>query len=233
MKIVKLVSFVPLLFLLLVGQASAVVIRTSDVSTVVTPLPGGGFEYNYTVTNTSPAPQFEAGIEVWPLIVDYEVPLDDPSVVRNVLSPDGWAFEFISADEYLFRFGEANPFGSPWVLHWFTGSLPAFATAAPLVIALDYKPIAPTGYNARFETSFYEPSTDGFIFESDLAPVNGPYLTSWFDDFRNIGDPPLPGGLVGGGGTPPFTAVSVPQTLALFAMGFVSLLLGRRRCAVF
>lgn len=213
------------------SNVSAEVIRTSEVSTVVTANPDGTYTYNYTVRNTSPAPQWIGDIEVWPTIIDYEVPLDDPSVVWNILSPSGWGYEFISYDEYRMRFGEPNPFASPWVLHWYTGGVAydvpenVFATAI-----VGFMPIVPSGYNERFGTDYYEPQTDGFIFTSNLSPVSGPYLASWRDDFRNIGDPPLPGGTVGGGGTPPFNPVPEPSTWLLFSSGLVGIIgFGKKR----
>lgn len=206
--------------------------RSSEVSTVVTEnVLDGTWTYNYTVFNTSPGPQFfsdgEVTREVWPLIVDYEVPLDDPGVVSGIQSPTDWSHEFLSATEYLARYGEANPFGSAWVLHWFDALFSEAATA-----------IAPTGYRARFcpgggDCGVYENFTDGFIFTSSLAPVNGPYSTSWADEMRNIGDPPLPGGVVGGGLTLPFQVRGVmePSALLLLGAGLVALALARRRYA--
>jgi len=227
------------LFLLLIAFAvgsavSAEVIRTSEVSTVVTVNPDGTYTYNYTVKNTSHAPQWiDEVIEVWPTIVDFEVPLDHPSIVWDIGSPEEWAYEFISFDEYQMRFGEPNPFSSPWVLHWYT-MFPAFDRGALSAngegIVTGFKPIVPEGYNARWETNYYEPETDGFIFTSNLPPVNGPYLASWWDEERNIGDPPLPGGAVGGGGTPPFHPVPEPATWFLFGSGLAGIIgFGKKR----
>lgn len=91
------------------------IIRTSEVSTIVTNNQDGTFTYNYTVKNTFPAPQWLGipnGIttQVWPMIVDYEVPLDSLSVVWDIKSPDGWTYEFISFSDYMKRYGEPNPF---------------------------------------------------------------------------------------------------------------------------
>jgi hypothetical protein len=211
--------------LLWAGSVEAV-IRTSEVSSVVTTNGDGTYTYNYNVINTSPGGQSEGNIiDIWPLIVDYEVPLNSPSVVSNVLSPGQWSYEFISADQYLTRYGEANPFGSAYILHWYTGfgTMPQEVTA--FFDGLGYMPIAPDGYRALHELPVvYEPSTDGFIFTSLLAPVDGPYSTSWEDAFRNIGDPPLPGGSVGGGGTPSYQqVVPEPGTVVLLAFGLIGM----------
>jgi hypothetical protein len=194
------------------GYAQWDVTRTSDVSSIVTEDSPGIWTYNFTVINTSPAPQSflngnDQEIDVWPLIVDYELPLYDPDVVFDVASPDGWSYEFINADDYESIYGEANPFGSEWIIHWQT--LELLYAAAPVGLidsfaVVEYKPIAPVGYNAAFEADYYEDRTDGFIFKSYRAPVNGPYSTSWDDYFRNIGDPPLPGQTVGGDGAPTY-----------------------------
>ncbi|MEM3485804.1 MAG: hypothetical protein QXI12_09300 [Candidatus Methanomethyliaceae archaeon] len=230
-----LVAFLCLCFTLAFAQYAfsdtVTVIRTSEVSAVVTQNNDGSYNYNYTVKNTSPAPQWIFGeVEVWPMIVDFEIPLNSPNDVWNVKSPEGWSYEFISFSDYQGRFGEPNPFMSPYVLHWYTG----VEVVGPLAftneaIPILYKPIVPQGYNERFETNFYEPETDGFMMDSDLSPVSGPYSTSWQDHFRNIGDPPVPGGSVGGGGTPPFNPIPIPPTGILLLTGIGGLAYAKRK----
>jgi hypothetical protein len=228
-------------------RAEAEIFRTSDVSTVVMDNGNGTWTYDYTVRNISPAPQFilrsdrttpceglsEVCAEVWPTIIDFEVPLGSLSDAFDIRSPEFWDYEVLSAAEYEGRFGP-NPFGAPFILHWFDTDVGVT------------KAIVPTGYNDRFEDDEYEPSTNGFILTSRLPPVDGPYLTSWFDEFRNIGDPPLPGGSnVGGGGTlyalrlpcPPDIpncnqpdVIPEPSTILLLGAGLVGLgLWGRKR----
>jgi len=238
-SVLKYSIFIFLFFtLIFVGQVQSSVIRTSEVSTVVTVNPDGSYTYNYTVKNTSPAPQWIWNeVEVWPTIVDFEIPLNHPSVVWNISSPEGWGYEFISYDEYILRYGE-HPFNSPWVLHWYTGEIPdhvrQFTNGNEIENGneIGFKPIVPGGYNNRFETNYYEPQTDGFIFTSFQLPVSGPYLASWVDEFRSLGDPPLPGGTVGGGGTPPFNPIPIPSTFLLLISAFAGLI-GLKRNKIF
>jgi len=112
------------------------IIRTSEVTSEVTQNPNGKYTYNDTVTNTSPGPQFVRELPVWPLIIDFEVPLESPSIVWDIASPETWDYEFISYGDYRSRFGEPNPFGAPWVLHWYDTQPQA------------NKPICPDGYAA-------------------------------------------------------------------------------------
>lgn len=229
------------------APADAQVVRTSEVSTVVTDNLNGTWTYNYRVWNTSPGAQ-DVGVDlppVWPLIVDYEVPLDSPSVVSGVASPAGWAYEFLSAADYVNRYGEPSPFNSLYVLHWYEEFL--FGEGGR-----PWWPIAPDGYIAwmlaqDLVRTAYEPSTDGFIFTSSLGPVDGPYSTSWFDANRSTGDPPLPGGGVSGGTIPyafqlpcppdfpnchqPPGVVPEPSTILLLGAGIAGLCLWARRKA--
>jgi hypothetical protein len=172
------------------GRAADPIIRDSHIGTVVTPLGGGLFKYEYTVFNDSPAPQWVGELEVWPSIIGYEIPLDHPSVVWDVTSPATWNYRFLSALDYQLEYGVPNPFMSAYVLQWYD--------VEPMVARM----IVPVGFNARWEASEYEPSANGFSFISNLSPVDGPYANLWLDFFRNIGDPPLPGGGLAGGGLP-------------------------------
>lgn len=195
--------------------------RTSEVSTQIKQNQDGSYTYNYTLKNTSPAPQLVGDVGVWPTIIDFEIPLNNPSVVCNISSPDQWSYEFISYNDYILRFGEPNPFLSPYVIHWYTLLIPN---------GVGTKPIVPEGYNSIFGTNYYEPQTDGFIFTSFQPPVSGPYLASWWDEFRNIGDPPLPGGSpVGGGGTPSFNPIPIPPTFLLLISGLAGIFALRKR----
>ena len=108
-----------------VSNVQAGIVYTSQVVSSVTEEPPGIFNYDFTVINTSAGPQFgdwggQQNIEVWPSVVDFEIPLDDPAVVQNVQSPGkNWSYEFLSDQDYVARYGEHNPFGSAYVLHWF------------------------------------------------------------------------------------------------------------------
>jgi len=97
----------------------------------------------------------------------------------------------------------ANPFGARHFLHWYDQWPPSFEEEeAP---AEEEMAIAPVDYAGPF--TVYEFETDGFVLFSSFAPVDGPYLTSWVDEYRNVGDPPLPGGLPVGGGAGRFPRV--------------------------
>ena len=169
--------------------------------------------------NDSPAPQWVDDLEIWPGIIGYEIPLDHPSVVWNVTSPDTWDYRFLSAAEYQLEYGTPNPFGSAYVLQWYD------------VVPMVQKMIVPKGFNTRFETSEYEPWANGFSFISNLSPVDGPYANLWLDYFRNIGDPPLPGGGLVGGGLPYQIIPEVPaQGLAALAcLGLAAVTIWRRQ----
>lgn len=208
-----------------VSNVQGEVIYTSQVTSLVTENPSGTFNYDFTVVNTSTGPQFgdwggQQNIEVWPSVVDFEIPLDDPAVVQDIQSPEkNWSYEFLSDQDYVARYGEHNPFGSAYVLHWF-GPMSEF-----------YGYIVPEGYSLRFPGQggdVYENQTAGFKFTSSLAPVSGPYTTSWASGGLYLGDPPLPGGsLIGGSGSVPF--VPEPGSGVLFASGLLLMSLGCKR----
>jgi len=125
----------------------------------------------------------------------------------------------------------ANPFGARHFLHWYDQWPPSFEEEE--TPAEEEKAIAPVGYASPF--TVYDFETDGFVLFSSFAPVDGPYLTSWVDEYRNVGDPPLPGGLpVGGGGTVPQSVPEPgPGTMFLLGLG-VFVVIGfvkRRRAA--
>ncbi len=178
------------------------IIRSSHIETTVEDLGGGVFKYNYRVVNDSPGPQWVfSEVETWPSIVGYEIPLDHPSVVWDITSPATWDHRFLSAFEYEQEYGIPNPFLSAYVLQWYDAEL--FSQPAATMIV-------PNGFNARFETNEYEPFANGFSMLSNLSPVDGPYAALWVDFVRNIGDPPLPGGGLVGGGLPYRVIPEVP-----------------------
>lgn len=197
------------------------IIRQSHIETTVTDQGGGVFKYEYRVVNDSPAPQwvFEGAVEVWPSIIGYEIPLDHPGVVWNVTSPETWSYRFLSAADYELEYGVPNPFMSSYVLQWFDADLPRA------------RMIVPEGFNARWDAAEYEPFANGFSFLSYFSPVDGPYANLWLDFFRNIGDPPLPGGGIAGGGLPYRVIPEVPAqgVVALACLGLAWFLKRRRR----
>ena len=141
-------------------------------------------------------------------------------MVGGIQSPETWDYRFLSAADYESEYGSPNPFNSLYVLQWYDTNPPV------------NKMIVPNGYNEAFEPDQYEPFADGFALTSNLGPVDGPYANLWFDQIRNIGDPPLPGGGPIGGGTLPYHLVpEIPgQGLAaLGCLGFALLTWLRRR----
>ncbi len=189
--------------------------RLSHITTAVTGPSSGVYRYEYTVHNDSVQQFFADPLrEVWPLIIGYEVPLDNPGVLSNIESPETWSYRFLDNAAYVNLYG-MNPFQSLWVLQWYDRDL---------LEPNPQKTIAPAGYNERFGGNEYQPFASGFGFDATLAPTDGPYANLWMDELRNIGDPPLPGGSLGGGGLP-YTRV-VPDggsTLAFMLFAFAAL----------
>lgn len=222
MKATNLAVFLGCAVIGVFSPTAGAIERLSHIETTVTPLDGGLFKYEYKVWNDSPAPQWIDDLEIWPGIIGYEIPLDHPSVVWDVTSPDTWDYRFLSAAEYQLEYGTPNPFSSAYVLQWYD---------AWLFDRIPQKMIVPEGFNARFETSEYEPWANGFSFISNLSPVDGPYANLWLDFLRNIGDPPLPGGGLVGGGLPYQVIPEVPaQGLAALAcLGLAAATFWRRQ----
>ena len=210
------------------------IIRTSAVSSVVEAMTDGSYRYEFTVQNTSPA-----GQQVWPLIIDFEIPIDHPDEVWDIGYPDpSWSHEILSAADYELSFGVSNPFGSAYILHWYDMFPPSFApdpkddeepepteeTQPEPEEVEDEKAIAPADYAGPHIVFTFE--ADGFVLTSNQAPIDGPYLTSWTDEVWNIGDPPLPGGLISGGGANPYShavPLPAPAGLVLVGLGFAVL----------
>ncbi len=205
-------------------QVPPEIVRLSHVHTVVTDLGNGFYRYTYTVWNDSPAPQRLPGdrVTIWPLIIGWEIPLDSPALVADITAPETWSWRFLSAEEYVNLYGVENPFDSLYVLQWYDYEL--FADIRPA------KTIAPVGFNEFWGANEYEPYVNYFSFVSPLSPVDGPYATLWMDLFRNIGDPPLPGGGTVGG-LPYTRRHQMPDggvTAILLGLGLISLQVWRR-----
>jgi len=201
------------------------IVRLSRVETVVTDLGNGFYHYSYVVWNDSER-QRDPGnrkMWVWPQIIGWEIPLDSPGVVTAITAPPTWDWQILSAEEYVNLYGVENPFDALYVLQWYD---------AELIRGISRnKRIVPTGYNAFFAENQYEPSADGFGFISPLAPVDGPYAAVWFDRYRQLGDPPLPGGGTTGGGLPYTPRHQMPDggtTAVLLGLSLIGLQIWRR-----
>ena len=221
-------------FLLLAAypaQAATVVcFPTSSVGSAMT-MSAGVFHYGFTLTNTSDC---SGGGQMWPMIIDFEVPLQSQDSVSNITSPGSWSYSILTSAAFQSQFGVANPFGSAYVLHWY--DTVAVDTDPP---ASWQKSIVPTGFSAYYNSSVYTADVyeDSalFGFDSLSGPVDGPYESSWSNSGRKPGDPPLPlqHGAVTGSGLPAYlpaspSSVPEPGTCFLLAGGLVALAVNRR-----
>ena len=160
------------------------------------------------------------------------MPLQSQDSVSNIVSPGSWSYNILTSAQFESQFKITNPFGSPYVLHWY--DTVAVVTDPP---ASWQKSIVPAGfatyYNSGAYTADVYENSALFGFDSSSAPVDGPYESSWSDSGRKPGDPPLPlhYDAVTGSGLPPFEASSVPEpgTCFLLAGGLVALAVTRRR----
>jgi PEP-CTERM motif len=215
------------------AQAATVVCYpTSSVVSAMT-MPAGVYQYEFTLTNTS---ECTGGGQMWPMIIDFEVPLQSPDSVYKITSPDSWSYSILTSAEFESQFGIPNPFGSAYVLHWYDTL--AVDTDPP---ASWQKSIVPIGFahyydSDQYTADVYEDSAV-FGFDSLSGPVDGPYESSWSNSGRKPGDPPLPlqYGPVMGAGLPPFSPATVPEPnswlllgTALAGLGMVPHLRARR-----
>jgi hypothetical protein len=193
---------------------------TSSVGTAIT-APNGVYEYTFTLTNTSDCSANDFDYFNWPVIVDFEVPLLSPASITDITQPNGWNYEILTAAEFQAEFGVNNPFGSAYVLHWYdtedTGDVDTINWEEGIV---------PIGFTAHYtvdnftDVNVYEDSAQ-FSFDSTLAPVAGPYESSWLDSGRQPGDPPLPLAPETGQGAnlPPFLPATVPEPASWLLLG--------------
>ena len=193
---------------------------TSSVGTSMT-APTGLYQYTFTLTNTSDCSANNFGFFNWPVIIDFEVPLLSPDSVTNISQPFGWSYKILSAADFLSQFGIAEPFGSPYVLHWYdtevTGDADGIKWEEGIV------PIGFTNhysYNNFTDVHVYEDSAQ-FGFNSTVPPIAGPYESSWADSGRQPGDPLDPLAPLSGAGAdlPPFTPSAVPEPNSWLLLG--------------
>jgi hypothetical protein len=154
------------------------------------------------------------------MIIDFEVPLQSPASVYNITSPGSWSYSILTSAEFESQFGIVNPFGSPYVLHWYDTL--AVETDPP---ASWQKSIVPTGFAAYYNSGVYTADvyedSAVFGFDSSMGPVDGPYESSWSNSGRKPGDPPLPlqYSAVTGSGLPPFAPSTVPEPSSWLLLG--------------
>jgi hypothetical protein len=227
---------VTVLLLLAAYPARAATVVCYPTSSVVSAMSinAGVYEYGFILTNTS---ECSGGGQQWPMIIDFEVPLQSPDSVDNITSPGSWSYSILSSADFESQFGIVNPFGSPYVLHWYDTL--AVDTDPP---ASWQKSIVPAGFAAYYNSSVYTADvyedSAVFGFDSLSGPVDGPYESSWSNSGRKPGDPPLPlqYGAVTGSGLPPFSPSSTapePNSwlllgTALAGLGMVHRLRARR-----
>ena len=196
---------VTVLLLLAAHPGRAATVACFPTSSVVSAMSinAGVYQYGFTLTNTSDC---SGGGQQWPMIIDFEVPLRSPDSVDNITSPNSWSYSILTSAEFESQFGIANPFGSPYVLHWY--DTVAVVTNPP---ASWQKSIVPAGFAGYYNSSAYTADvyedSAVFGFDSLSGPVDGPYESSWSDSGRKPGDPPLPlkYGAVTGSGLPSFS----------------------------
>ena len=219
------------LLLLAVQPASAIILLCAPASTVDSTVisNAGIYGYQFKLTNTS-----QCTGQGSPVIVDFELPLLSAESVYNITSPGSWDYQIYSSAQFSSQFGIANPFASPYVLHWYdTLSHPSENGLTPANLS---ESIVPIGFEAAYQrTDVYENSATGFSFYSLTGPVAGPYESSWLTSGRTPGDPPVPGspvsGALGGAGLPSLSpdeeSVPEPAAFLLVAAGLGVLSLRR------
>ena len=197
--------------------ATVVCYPTSSVLSAMN-MTAGVYHYGFTLTNTSDC--ITGGGQMWPMIIDFEVPLQSQDSVSNITSPGSWSYSILTSAAFQSQFGVANPFGSPYVLHWYDTL--AVDTDPP---ASWQKSIVPTGFAAYYNSGVYTADvyedSAVFGFDSSMGPVDGPYESSWSNSGRKPGDPPLPlqYGAVTGSGLPPFAPSTVPEPSSWLLLG--------------